>query len=1185
MAERELKSLRSRLGLTQAALAEAVGVVPNTLARWERGELGIPKWAVERLEAASRSGSSGSAVTRPRGVVLDPHHSAILDALDSRLDPTVFERFAAASLKRDWPRLVPVAGGGDDGFDGAVADGDTRAPFPLVVTTAKYLTGNLRKNLARARRKGPAVDRALFATSRRVTPRMRQKLQAEAGKLGVTLLQIYDQDWFASYLYGSQEWCEKLLGVTGRPHALSPFPVTQRPVLGDRVLGRDREMRWLQERSGDRLLVGAPGSGKTFLLRALVLQGRALFLVDEDREQIANDLRSLKPLAVIIDDAHVDPERIERFAQLRTEVASRVRIVASSWPSRAGAVQRALQVPSTEVLGLNPIDADTMIKIIKSSGITGPDELFYHIRLQADGRPGLAATLSHMCLAGDVRRAASGEALVDQLVPQLDSTLDVQDATSFLAPFALGGDAGVRLELVAGQLNRPLDEVSSNLSQLAAAGVVSERPHGAVSVEPPPMRWVLVRRFFFDGAGSPDITPFLHIVENQHCAIDTLIGARARGATVPDLETYLELAGSDRLWESYASVGPSEARYVLAKHPERVHAVAGSALHNAPESVIPLLLDRMRGAGSAGSSDSENALEILNHWATALLPRDRDSIRRRSVLLDTALNWWRRRHDAQTALRTVCIALNPGFFFLAPNPGSPRRGAIVQGHLVDEDLQTLTGFWPRVTDVVRGSTDVPWDSLYRLVRSWRYLDTSALADIEIAASTTAITQPFAERILRDLAALSHDKPGVQIELREIGRQFGVRIEATRDQDFEDLYPPNFSERAMELDDRVINRWRRRSVDRIALSLARVRTEAEHASLQYPPWAALCLCARLAETLPDPVAATKAFMQHELPARLVAPLLHELAKGDRPEWASMVHCCLQRDRYREIGFEAAICHPAPPREVLSAALANAGDMAKVIEACFYQASIPRTTIRTMLQCSDSRVAVPAAIGHWQAVRQEGHDEILDEAWRQAILRAPVGGTGGSVHDDYWVGEIMSADPLLAEEWLLLKFGPRGDLHFWRVERAVTKILMTLAAGGRMRVLMGLRPDPWNEELVKLLVGDDHEIYEALLGAQSLASWHLAPLTGKPDGHGWRAKALQALDHGRASEDIAEAPLGRSHGWSGSESEMWAGWRRSFEALLDDTDRRIARIGERGAEITKEYESLALARERGGTVHGW
>ena len=42
----ELKSLRTRLGLTQATLAQAVGVVPNTLARWERDELDIPDWAI-----------------------------------------------------------------------------------------------------------------------------------------------------------------------------------------------------------------------------------------------------------------------------------------------------------------------------------------------------------------------------------------------------------------------------------------------------------------------------------------------------------------------------------------------------------------------------------------------------------------------------------------------------------------------------------------------------------------------------------------------------------------------------------------------------------------------------------------------------------------------------------------------------------------------------------------------------------------------------------------------------------------------------------------------------------------------------------------------------------------------------------------------------------------------------------
>ena len=523
-----LKSLRSRLGLTQAALAEAVGVVPNTLARWERGDLGVPSWAVERLDAVSRSGSSGSAVTRPRRIVLDPHYQEIIKALNGRLDPTAFEECAVDLLKRDWPGLVLVAGGGDEGFDGAVADGAKRAPFPLVVTTATDYSGNLRRNLRRAQRRRTTVDRALFATSQRVTPRMRQKLEAEAGKLNVTLLQIYDQDWFASCLYGRPGWCKRLLRVTGRPRALSPFPVTQRPVLGDRVLGRERETRWLQERSGDCLLVGAPGSGKTFLLRALVLQGQALFLVADDREQLANDLRSLKPAAVIIDDAHVDSRQLERFAQLRTEVGSDARIIATSWPGSAVAVQDALRVPNSEVLDLDRdlIDADTMIEIIKSTGITGPNDLLRIIRIQAAGRPGLAATLSHMCLAGDIRRAASGEGLVDRLAPQLDRMLEEEDSTRLLAPFALGGDAGVHLEPVAEQLRRPLDYVSRCLSRLAAAGIVMEHPNRAVSVEPAPMRWVLVRRFFFAGAGSPDVTPFLNIAEDQDDAVHTLIGAR-----------------------------------------------------------------------------------------------------------------------------------------------------------------------------------------------------------------------------------------------------------------------------------------------------------------------------------------------------------------------------------------------------------------------------------------------------------------------------------------------------------------------------------------------------------------------------------------------------------------------------------------------------------------------------------
>jgi len=41
MTSAELKRMRKRLGLTQAALAKQLGVKTNTVARWEQGARGI----------------------------------------------------------------------------------------------------------------------------------------------------------------------------------------------------------------------------------------------------------------------------------------------------------------------------------------------------------------------------------------------------------------------------------------------------------------------------------------------------------------------------------------------------------------------------------------------------------------------------------------------------------------------------------------------------------------------------------------------------------------------------------------------------------------------------------------------------------------------------------------------------------------------------------------------------------------------------------------------------------------------------------------------------------------------------------------------------------------------------------------------------------------------------------------
>ena len=1208
----ELKALRKRLGVTQAELARAVGVAPNTLARWERGELGIPDWANERLDSASRSGSSGYAVTRPRGVILDPHHGAILAGLNSDLDPATFEACAADLIQREWPGLVPVRGGQDDGFDGAIADGSRHEPFPLVTTTAKDLTGNLRRNLRQAQRRDPKVTRALFATARRVTPRQRRKLEEVARELGVTLQQIYDQDWFALCLYREPDWCKRLLRVTGRPRALSPFPNTTRPVLGDQVLGRESEMRWLLARSGDCLLAGAPGSGKTFLLRALVLQGQGLFMVSDDPEQIANDLRELRPSTVIIDDAHVDPDQVVRFLQIRQQVGSEVRVIATSWPGGAVDVQNALQIPNAEVLHLDLIDADTMIKIIRSAGIAGPDELLCVIRQQAAGRPGLAATLTHLCRSGDVKEVVTGEALVDQLAPQLDQLIRT-DTQRFLAPFALGGDAGMQLEHVASAFGMSVFDVSRRITGLAEAGIVREsrranikagdrgepalQERTTVAVEPAPMRWVLVRRIFFGGAGSPGIDAFLENVVSVKDALETLIGARARGASIPDLERRLEQEARRRpdqrstdLWSQYVSLGPSEARYVVERHPEVLLGVAREALEQDPERVIPLLLDQVHAEEKPRQAEpmSEVPLDILTKWATGAALRGQDLLYRRATLLRSADRWRRKGGNPNTAVRTMCIALTPRSDYITVDPGAGRTITLHSELLVQHHIESLKEMWPVVLQAVRETDHAPWSDLVHLASKW--LDPGTLSQGRVSDDIRAAMRSFAAGILQDLASVSCDHPGVQRELKATGERAGLSIAVTLNPEFETLYQrhdPNEELKMMRygLPDSVVEAWEFRPIEEITQTLTWIESEAKLAGIDYPRWSP-DLCAKLAKRVPNPIAVAENFMDHGLPADFVRPFILQAATTNHPRWPALAGCCLGTDDYRVLGIYAVVTHASPPQELLSTALNAAGDFPQQVDVWCLRGEVPMATLQKMFCSVDARVAVAAAIGHWCGHADEIDDECrFPDTWREVILRAPAEEIRLSRHQMYWLGDLLSKNSRLAEDWLVAKFGQHDSYSgSWEVEEIAVKIVFGLDSGQRASVLAALNSDCHAEELVQHLVSDDVDLYRDLLGIERLAHFHLTPLTGGPDNEAWRAKALLALAKGFTTEKIALAALDPPHSWMGPVSNMWAERRRSFEALLNDPNQDIASIGRRGVEITEGYERGELERERYEAVHG-
>jgi hypothetical protein len=201
----------------------------------------------------------------------DPFYDCIHRALGGRLDPDAFEHCAVDLLRPHWPGIASVPGGSDGGLDGAVGQA-LDPPFPLVSSTARprERRRNLRRNLQTYLSRGGPRRHAIFATSQVTGATKRTQLEQEAAALGFTLLQVYGRDDFADLLYRSPRWTKELLGLSGRSSALSTIPLTSRPVFGDKAIGRAEELRWLSRSpTSDKVLLGQPGSGKTFLLRLL----------------------------------------------------------------------------------------------------------------------------------------------------------------------------------------------------------------------------------------------------------------------------------------------------------------------------------------------------------------------------------------------------------------------------------------------------------------------------------------------------------------------------------------------------------------------------------------------------------------------------------------------------------------------------------------------------------------------------------------------------------------------------------------------------------------------------------------------------------------------------------------------------------------------------------------------------
>jgi hypothetical protein len=1111
-------------------------------------------------------------------MIRDPFYRQIIDRLQGPLDPVAFQACANDLLRAIYPTLVPMVGGTDSGMDGATANLD--GALFLVCTISPDVIGNLTGSLKSHLKDRMPRRNVILATSQQLTTKRKTNLGNRASKLGFTLIQIHDQAALAGLLYRNTKWCKELLNLTGDPPPLSVIPLTERPLLSNVLIGREADLTWLSQTSGDRLLVGQPGSGKTFILREFAREGRGLFVISNDRGAIATGIREQRPSVIIVDDVRGQRELLRNLKQLRTELGAEFAILVTCWPSEQESIAAALNLPEERIRRLELLTRDQIVEVINTSGLHGPNRLVREIVDQAEGRPGLAVTLASLCLQGGISQVALGDALSGSLMTAFEAMVG-QDARDILAAFAVGGDSGMSMIAVAKTLELPAINVHRLVKSLDACGVIVEVQHHCLSVRPPTLRYPLVRDTFFKGALSLPIEPLMAQAPDKSDVALTLIGAKARRADISSqlLIGALEQADSDRAWTEYAALGSNEARWVNERYPEKLIRIVWPALHWIPEIVIPQLLTASIGDNRPLHSTTEHPMRIIQDWIAAAPRGTGEVLRRRKLLLKCACDWSTRGGDHAVTFKAIEQSLSPGFQDVTTDPGLGIRVTLTSGVILLDEMLAVQALWPDARAAIQTLDISDWMPLRGMVAAWAYPEPP---DAVIPSDMRHAMEAFATTLLQDLVVLANGNAGILHWANELAIRLRLEVTIPIDPEFEILYPggdhgdwhaAQIGQKMAAID--LASRWNGSDLTQIIEKINRMEQEAASARITWPRWTPF-VCEQIVQQTESLGRWTQSIIAADTRGDLVLPFLLKAARVRESGWVGMVSQCLDDKNLQWVALSVVFSTTDPPEDLIARAMSRLEGYAGLVETLCMRNEVPEHLVHRLLRHSDPAIAAAAAKGEWWADPHETIRDSLRNDWRIAVIN--------HVDGDHWLVEVFRRDSVLARDWLQRRLSD-GRLKLFRNDETFQAATSALDVEARRHLLPSIPNTFGVEPLIVWLVDGYLDLFRELLKDNRLKNFHLAPLGGELDAT-WIEKAKIALDAGYGYDQVAGAAYTypRISFWIGDESAMWSGWVDRFESLQSNDDGRIRRIGEIGKAHAKSNRDRALLGERREAIYG-
>jgi len=1127
--------------------------------------------------------------------VRDPFYQQIVIALAGPLDHDVFERCMGDLLRKDFPGLVPVPGGGDFGVDGLISDAAGGEPFPLICTTQEDVIGNLTGSLDSYLRRGLPSRKVALAASQFLTPPRRMNLFDRAREKGFVLMQVFDRPALADRLYESSRWCRELLGLSGVPSILSVVPATRRPLIEIEPVGREADIAWLRAIRGDSVLSGEPGSGKTFLVYHLMRQGwPGLFLAPGpvDLSALALALQEKKPEIVVVDDAFADPDRLVDLLRLRREKEMRFQILATTWKGGESEVLDALGgLPPDRVRRLELLTRDEILQVFRSVGVAEDnDDLMRHLVDQAANKPGLAVTIATLWLQGSWQIVVEGTALSSTLTIFFQRYLG-REATDVLAAFSLGGARGMPQEAVREFLKLSRPEFRHLLAGLLAGGVLFEAGEATLMVRPPQLRAPLLKAVFFpdDGGGLP-YRDLLDRAPSRAKSVLALIETKARGGRVPDedLRSLVQETGAVEVWGALPWLSEDHARWVQESYKGDVLDVVSGALDKLPQEAIRRVLERAEELERAGDR-ADRSMDFLLSWARELLTGPSRELQRRRELARAAARFLRSGGMPSIGAQGLLGALSPVRRTSSTDPGIGRTVKMWSGLLPLNGLQEIEGIWQEFHGDLREIDRSTWLHLTRMLEDW-IEPRHALYSAEVSPGIVQVMNRFATRVLQDLLPLAAGSPGLASAFRRLAKRLNLELAVAEDPLFSAFFPTHPSgidewqeqrARGERFAQELAEKWASRPPAEVARQIVFYDQEAQR--IGEGGWSEnlLRLCSALATKVDDPGKWLEAFVNETIPERLAAPFLERLVEDQSEDWQGQLERFLGNHVLAWTATAIVVGLQEPPEALLEAALRQASRFPRLVEGMCLRAEVPLPTLRRLLRSTDPGVLSAALIGEWASDPEGSVREEIRTEWREAFLNWRE--DPSPVNTEYWLAEILDREPDLAFGWLNARLKAE-DLPINVFGESVSHAARALDREQRKKILAAAPgPSALLFALIPLLVQRDLELYRELLQRQDLMGYHLRPLQGPID-ESWVALATAALEAGKEAREIAEAAFPWFQVLSIPGLEQWRQWDQAWEKLECHPRYDLREIAKHGREWAQKEIRRAESIERHWALYG-